>query len=417
VHPVRLVITVGRTSVDVNLPADERAARPSRSPEDLLRIGLDVTPLLGRRTGIGRYVGSLLAALAAPADSPDGAGPDEPLVLRGVALTVRARGELPGRLPTGVHVRPVPAPARALQALWTRSDLFPVTALSGRVDVFHGTNFVLPPTGRAAGVVTVHDLSFLHSPQTVSRASLAYRSLVPRSLGRAAVVCVPSQAVATEITDAYGVPPDGVVVTPLGVDPAWGEAVPADAALRGRLGLPEEYLVFSGSLEPRKNLPLLIEAQRILRDGDARWPPLVLIGPEGWGPELDLRGLPEGAVRFTGYLEDDDLQRVVAGARALVYPSLYEGFGLPPLEAFACGVPVVASDLPVTREVVGDDPELSRLVPVGDLDALVAALREQVATAEGPDVPARRRARAAGFTWSRTAARTREAYERAVTER
>jgi glycosyltransferase involved in cell wall biosynthesis len=206
-------------------------------------------------------------------------------------------------------------------------------------------------------------------------------------------------------------------VTPLGVDPAWGEAVPADAALRGRLGLPEEYLVFSGSLEPRKNLPLLIEAQRILRDGDARWPPLVLIGPEGWGPELDLRGLPEGAVRFTGYLEDDDLQRVVAGARALVYPSLYEGFGLPPLEAFACGVPVVASDLPVTREVVGDDPELSRLVPVGDLDALVAALREQVATAEGPDVPARRRARAAGFTWSRTAARTREAYERAVTER
>jgi glycosyltransferase involved in cell wall biosynthesis len=122
-------------------------------------------------------------------------------------------------------------------------------------------------------------------------------------------------------------------------------------------------------------------------------------------------------VRLTGYLADEDLRSVVAGSRALVYPSLYEGFGLPPLEAFACGVPVIASDLPVTREVVGDDRELSGLVPPGDLDALVDALHRQLTSAEPPGLATRRRAHASAFTWARTAKRTRDAYLRAVTGR
>jgi glycosyltransferase involved in cell wall biosynthesis len=366
-----------------------------------------VTPLLGTPTGIGRYVRSLLTELAAVAD-------DE---VRGVAFTLRRRDGLAADLPAGVRVAGPPVPARALQAVWARSELPRVTALAGRLDVFHGTNFVLPPTGRAAGVVTVHDLSFLRTPQTVTRASLAYRTLVPRSLARAGAVCVPSAAVAAEVAEAYRVDDDRLVVTPLGVDPLWAQATPPDEEQRRRLGLPADYLVFSGSLEPRKNLPLLLEAQRLLCARHAGWPPLVLMGPPGWGPSLDLGGLPEGAVVMTGYLADDDLRSVVAGARALLYPSLYEGFGLPPLEAFACGVPVVASDLPVTREVVGDDPELSRLVPPGDLDALVDALDRQVGGTEDPEVADRRRRRAAGFSWAATAGRTREAYRRALTGR
>ena len=368
---------------------------------------MDVTPLLGTPTGIGRYVRSLLAELIEDGD-------DEVL---GIAFTLRRRGALAGQLPDGVRTVGPPVPARALQALWSRSELPTVTALGGRLDVFHGTNFVLPPTGRAAGVVTVHDLSFLRTPQTVTRASLAYRTLVPRSIDRAGAVVVPSAAVAAEVADEYPAAADRVVVTPLGVDPAWSTAIPPDDGRRRRLGLPRDYLVFSGSLEPRKNLPLLLAAQRRLcaRYGD--WPPLVLMGPPGWGPSLDLSGLPEGAVRMTGYLADDELHSVVAGARALVYPSLYEGFGLPPLEAFACGVPVVASDLPVIREVVGDDREMSRLVPPGDVDAVVDALEAQVRRTEAPDVAVRRRRRAAGFTWTVTAERTREAYRRAVMAR
>lgn len=367
-----------------------------------------MTPLLGTPTGIGRYVRSLLAELA------ESARPGE---VRGVAFTLRRRGGLDEQLPTGVRLAGPPLPARALQALWGRAEFPAVTAVTGRIDVFHGTNFVLPPTGRAGGVVTVHDLSFLRTPQTVTRASLAYRTLVPRSIERAGAVIVPSAAVAAEVADEYTGAADRVVITPLGVDPAWFTAGAPDDARRRRLGLPSDYLVFSGSLEPRKNLSLLLAAQRQLCAEYPDWPPLVLMGPPGWGPALDLSGLPPGAVRLTGYLTDDDLRSVVAGARALVYPSLYEGFGLPPLEAFACGVPVVASDLPVTREVVGDNPELSRLVTPGDVDALVDALARQVGTAEPAEVAVRRRHRAAGFTWAVTAERTREAYSRAITAR
>jgi glycosyltransferase involved in cell wall biosynthesis len=370
---------------------------------------MDVTPLLGQRTGIGRYVGALLAELA----GETGDGPD----VRAVAFTVRRRGGLAAELPAHATLVGPPVPARALQWLWARAELPRVTALTGRLDVFHGTNFVLPPTGAAAGVVTVHDLSFLRTPHTVDRASLAYRTLVPRSLRRAAVVCVPSRAVAAEVEDTYRTEPGRVLVTPLGVDAVWSRATPPDAARRSRLGLPGEYVVFSGSLEPRKNLPLLLEAYRRLCAEDPDWPPLVLMGPAGWGPALDLRGLPPGKVVLTGYLADDDLRSVVAGARALVYPSLYEGFGLPPLEAFACGVPVVASDLPVTREVVGDDPDLATLVSPDDADALAGALLRRVRAGESGDAADRRRRRAARFTWAATAEVTLEAYRRALTGR
>ncbi len=387
-------------------------ADPTDQPGATLRIGMDVTPLLGTPTGIGRYVGALAAALAA--DAPDGAAGD---ALLAVAFTLRHRDALSSRLPEGVPVVGPPVPARALQWLWSRAEFPPVTALTGSIDVFHGTNFVLPPRGRAAGVVTVHDLSFLRTPQTVTRASLAYRSLVPRGLHRAGAVCVPSQAVAAEIQEAYGVEDERLVVTPLGVEPAWSQAAAPDEERRRRLGLPEQYVVFSGSLEPRKNLPTLLEAYRRLVAAAPDFPALVLMGPPGWGPALDLHGLPAGKVVLTGYLAEEDLRSVVAGAAALVYPSLYEGFGLPPLEAFACGVPVVASDLPVVREVVGDDPDLARLVPAADVDALADALLAQLSSTEPAGVADRRRRRASAFTWTRTAERTRDAYLRAVTGR
>jgi glycosyltransferase involved in cell wall biosynthesis len=374
-----------------------------------VRTGLDVTPLLGRPTGVGRYVGALARALVA-ARQPD----DEWL---GMAFTLRGRELLPSLLPEGMSLTGAPVPARALHLAWARTGFPTVGALGGRVDLFHATNFVLPPTGRAAGVVTVHDLSYLRTPETVSRASAGYVDLVPRSLSRAAVVCVPSEAVAAEVRETYPQAADRVLVTPLGVDPAWAAAPPADHALRLRLGLPADYLVVSGSLEPRKNLPFLLEVHRALRAEDPDWPALVLVGPDGWGPSLDLGRHPPGSVVLTGYLDDDDLRRVVAGSRALLFPTRYEGFGLPPLEAFACGTPVVASDLPVVREVVGPDADLRHLAPVGDHDAWASALLSVVRAGEVPGTADRRRARAGGFTWSGTAAATRQAYARALTGR
>ncbi|HEV2895993.1 MAG TPA: glycosyltransferase, partial [Actinomycetota bacterium] len=138
---------------------------------------------------------------------------------------------------------------------------------------------------------------------------------------------------------------------------------------------------------------------------------LVLVGPSGWGDTLDTAGLPPDAVRTPGYLPQADLVRVVAGATALVFPSWYEGFGLPALEALACGTPVVASDLPVLREVLGDQAEL---VPPGDPAALADALARVLEDPGGEDARAARRTRAAGFTWENCAQATLGAYRLAL---
>jgi glycosyltransferase involved in cell wall biosynthesis len=359
-----------------------------------MRIGLDATPLLGTRTGVGRYVQHLIEALAAG---------DDPIVA--TAFTLRGAGDLASAVPAGVQPRHRPVPARALQAAWGRSAFPPVEWLCGRVDVFHATNFVLPPTRRAAGVVTVHDLTFLRYPETVNAATLRYQTLVPRSIRRAAVVCTPSVAVAEEVREIY--PDAQVVVTPLGVDESWFEVSPPTAQWRREHGLPDEYVVFVGTREPRKNLQTLLAAYALRPD----LPPLVLPGPPGWGPELDLAGVPAESVITPGYLDQPTLQRTVAGARALVLPSLYEGFGLPPLEAFACGTPVVASDIPVIREVTGGH---ARLVPPRDPEALADGLTQTLARPNDPELVEGRRRHARQWTWQRCAATTRAAYRLAT---
>jgi len=366
-----------------------------------VRIGLDATPLLGPRTGVGRYTAELLRALAA--------GPDE---LVATAFTVRGAGDLRRVVPPGVNVRSRRLPARLLREVWRRTEFPPVSFSAGRLDLFHATNFVLPPVGRAAGVVTVHDLSFLRTRQAVDAASLAYRELVPRSVARAAVVVTPSQAVADEVVAEYGVDPATVLATPLGVGAQWAEAPRPSAEQLAARGLPADYVVAVGTLEPRKNLQSLLDAFARLLADDPEAPDLVLVGPQGWGAALDLGRLPAGRVHLTGFLGDADLQQVVSGSRGLAFPSLYEGFGLPPLEALACGRPVVVSDLPVMHEVLG---EHASYVPVGDVDALAAAIQALPREEPAAAADARRR-HAAGFTWERCAERTRAAYALAVPE-
>lgn len=324
------------------------------------------------------------------------------------------RGAEPLRDVPGATAATRRAPARLLQLGWHRAGWPPVELLSGAVDVFHATNYVLPPLRRAAGVVTIADLTFLRHPETVTAATLRYRELVPRSIRRAAVVCTISHAVADEISAEYDVPGDRVVVTTLGVADEWLTTDPPDPDWLRDHGLPERYLLFVGTQEPRKNLPVLLDAYRALLADHAVVPPLVLVGPPGWGPALDASGVPEGAVVMPGYLDNDDLRRVVAGAIALVVPSRYEGFGLPPLEALACGTAVVASDLPVLREVLDDHADY---VPAGDVDALAAMLAKVVATNGGPAARIARQEHAAQFSWQRCAQETLAAYDVAVAAR
>jgi glycosyltransferase involved in cell wall biosynthesis len=381
-----------------------------------MRVGLDATPLLGPRTGVGRYVAGLVEALA---ELPGG----EPGELALIPFTWRGTADLPRVAPAGPRLRcgRRRVPARLLHAAWTAVAFPPVEWLAGPVDVFHATNFVAPPSRRAATVVTIHDLTYLRHPEMVTAASARYRDLVPRALRRGATVCTPTAAVGAEVADAYRLPPERLVVTPLGVDPAWRAATPPDPAWLAATGLPERYLLFVGSREPRKNLPTLLAAYRQLLGGlvpgagrgasGSPVPPLVLVGPAGWGEALDLAGLPAEAVRTPGYLPEDDLARVVAGAAALVFPSWYEGFGLPALEALACGTPVVASDLPALREVLDDQAEL---VPPGDAAALADALARVLEDPGGEPARTARRTRAAPFTWAACAQATLTAYRRAL---
>jgi len=363
-----------------------------------MRIGFDATPLLGALTGVGTYTANLVAALGQ-------SYPDDQLIA--TAFTLRGRSGLAAVVPDGVTVRGRPYPARALRLAWAAAEAPVVESLCGPVDVFHATNFVLPPTRRAAGVLTIHDLAYLTFPDTVAPASLAYRELVPRGVARAAAILTPSRAVAEQVLDAYRVPADRVVVTHLGVDAQWARTAAPTSTWRAGRGLPSEYLLAVGTLEPRKNLARLTEAYRLLRARTPSVTPLVIAGGTGWGDALDAASRSQ--VHLAGRLEYDDLRTLVAGASALAFPSLDEGFGLPPLEALACGVPVVANDLPVTREVLDDQ---ALYCDATDVEALADGLARVLTRPAGDD--GSRRARAATFTWERCADATHAAYRQAV---
>ena len=184
-------------------------------------------------------------------------------------------------------------PSRVLAPMWARSTFPPIEVLTGRIDVFHAGNYVLPPLWRAAGVVTVHDLSFLRYPETVDDYVATYRVRVPDAVRRAARVVTVSQAVCDEVVSEYRLDPATVVVAPNGVDAQWSSARPLDAVGRARLGLPERYVLFVGNVEPRKGLPTLARAHAAARRDDPDVPVLALAGPAGWGRLGGLR--PRGA--------------------------------------------------------------------------------------------------------------------------
>ena len=352
--------------------------------------------MLGARTGIGQYVSHLMAELPAALGRR---GADASLQ----ATTWTARGGRLQDLPAGVRQVGPRIPARVLRAAWCHADFPPIEALIGRTDVFHGTNFTSPPTRAAREVVTIHDLTYEVYVETVSAASLRYRTLVRRALARGAQVLTPTAAVAEAVLEHYHLDDDRVRVTPLGVDAAWFAASAPTPAWLSEHGLPGEYFVFVGALDPRKNLPRLLAAHERLRASGSDVPDLVLAGPAGRQPQLEA----QPGVHVTGWLRDDELHAVVAGSRALVLPSIDEGFGLPVLEALATGRPVVVSDIPVLREVAG---EHAITAPPHDVEALAAALAQASAAPHDASACQARRDWAGRFTWAACADRTLDTY-------
>jgi glycosyltransferase involved in cell wall biosynthesis len=359
-----------------------RAAAPAS-----LRVALDATPLLGLPTGVGVFCHGALTDLA---QRP---GVD----VTAYAVSWRRRRLMEAKLPAGVAARQRPMPARPLHALWTRADFPPLEWFIGATDVVHGTNFLVPPTSRAAAVVSVHDLTPLHHPELCDAATLAYPGLIRRALDRGAWVHTDSAFVAREVMEAFDAEPSRVRVVNPGI-PDLAVAADAEAAAVLRRFLPpgiERYCLAIGTAEPRKDLPGLVRAFGAVaeRQPDVA---LVLAGPPGWGEQalasaIAASGARQRIVR-TGWVAPADLAVLLSRASVLAYPSLYEGFGFPPLQAMRAGVPVVATRAGSLPEVLGDG---ALLVDVGDHEALAGAL-----TACLSDEVERRRLIAAGAAWS-----------------
>jgi glycosyltransferase involved in cell wall biosynthesis len=354
-----------------------------------VRVAVDATPLLGTRTGVGAFVAGVLPALAHRDDLRVGA----------FGLTWSGRRSLPRVVPADVEVARVPMIAGALLPLWSRCDGPAAEWWTGRTDVVHGTNFVVPPARHAAEVVTVHDLTSVRFPELCAPASLAYPELVRRAIRRGAWIHTPSEFVAREVVELLGAEPERVRAVAHGVHapPARVTTPPAGQ---------DRYVLALGTAEPRKDLPGLVQAFDAVADDhpDVR---LLLAGAKGWG-EAALAVAIDSAVhrsRITrlGYLDDARRAVVLAGAAVLAYPSVYEGFGLPPLEALAAGVPVVATRAGAVPEVVGD---VARLVEPGDTDALAGALAAVLDESEAERATAVEAGKrhAAHFTWERCAA-------------
>jgi glycosyltransferase involved in cell wall biosynthesis len=221
-----------------------------------------------------------------------------------------------------------------------------------------------------------------------------------------------SQAMADELAAEYSLSEESLVVAPLGVAPEWGLAAPPTPESRRALGLPERYVLFAGNREPRKNLGTLLRAHAAARHARNDVPPLVVVGPAGWGDAWAGERPDPEHVRLLGFLDDEDLRAVVAGADAVCTPSLYEGFGLPVIEAMAAGTPVLASDIAAHREISGG---LATLLEIRDVDGWADALAAVSPAADRDAAEAdERRAHAARYTWRRCAERHVQAYSAAT---
>lgn len=355
-----------------------------------MRIGFNASLLVAgggyRQTGVSRYIGELLDAM-------------EPLLGETDELAVFGRWIAP------IARRP------SLRILWEQSAL-PLTALAHRVDVLHGPLNVAPLAVRAPTVVTVHDLAFLHFPGQLPRSRRAYLIAATRlSAARADRVIAVSERTASDLAAWLPRIQDRIAVIPEAPSPAI-ERIAGSALdeFRARSGIERPYVLAVGTLEPRKNLPFLLRAFAAVSD---RFPhDLVLVGPEGWMTgefRQTLAGLKLGdRIRMTGFVSDRELGGWYSGADLFVFPSTYEGFGLPTVEAMRCGAPLLLSDSSCFPEVAGD---AAVLVSPTDArawsEALVTILSDR---ALNDRLRERSLARAARFTWERTATETLRVY-------
>ena len=375
-----------------------------------MTIGIDARGMTGSATGVGRYVRNLVRAMA---------GLDPDLLLR---LYLPGAGASAGDCfvgKPGVETTALGMPWVDNVLAWNHLRL-PAQMLRRPVDLFHGTFYTLPAFCPAPAVVTIHDITFkLHPEWFTRKARFAFNGFARASARKARHVLTVSECSRADIISAYGLPESRVTAVPLAPDPDF--VAVRDAARLGEVRnlyhLGEEYLLHVGAITPRRNLGRLLEAFASVR---RRAPHLTLVLAGTVEPpsppieiEINRKGLA-GAVRVAGYIRPGDLPVLYSGAAAVVYPSLYEGFGLPVLEAMACGIPVLASSTSCFPEVAGDaallvDPHSTEAIADGLWSILSDTVLRESLTRKGL-------ARAASFSWDLAARATLKVYREALAE-
>jgi glycosyltransferase involved in cell wall biosynthesis len=380
-----------------------------------LRIGVDYTAAVRQGGGIGRYARNLTRALA-------DLDRDNRYTL--FVAGDRGREEKQRDWPGNFRMRVVPLSDRWTTILWQRLRLpVPIQVVTGPLDLFHSPDFVLPPVGKAKTILTVHDLSFLRVPQFFVPGFCAYlEKAVSRAVRRAGHILADSESTRRDLIDLLAVKPDRVTVVYPGVEGRFEPIRDAEILerVRSRYRLPARFVLGVGTLQPRKNFDGLIKAfGRLLGSASATDAAvsadlhLVIAGSKGWMYD-EMLALPRqlglsDRVRFLGFVEDRDLPALYNLASVLAFPSWYEGFGIPVLEAMACGTPVVAADNSSLPEAAG---EACVTVHAGETGALAEALSRVLSDAMLEQrLVAGGRQRAKRFTWPAAAQQVLSIYQ------
>ncbi len=364
---------------------------------------VDLSAAAHERAGLGRYASALTEAMLA----------------RGATLTAFVNDPRESDLRPPLSDLPMRT-ARLARRRWrlrAAASYFGGPSMDRAfpgVRLFHATEHLLPKLTRARSVFTLHDIAYLLFPEHhLPRNRIYLRTMMPRFLRRADRIIAVSDSTRRDALRSYPLDPEKIEVIPEGVEPRFRPEIEHDVGVdvRHRLGLPERFVLSVGTIEPRKNHATLVEAYAALRDQHPDVG-LVIAGGRGWLYEpfferVRALGL-DGHVVFTGHVPDQDMPALLNAAEVFAFPSEFEGFGLPPLEAMACGIPVVCSDAASLPEVVGD---AGLLVSPRDVGAWVQAIDRLLG-----DPPlraafgARGLARARGFSWDAAADRTLEVY-------
>ena len=373
-------------------------------------IGLDAIPLTEPRAGVGHYTYELARALALEARGDE-------FELAYPSSYPAIKSEEMGPLPPNLRVARVRV--GAVGRRWWSAGL-PRYAPRRGYRLFHGTNYEVPLWGGTARVLTVHDLSLFTHPEThEQRRVWRARRRLPLMTRAAAAVVTPTEAVRRELCEWLRVAPSKVFAVHEAARACFRpmEAGAAAGLLRGLNVGGGEFLLAVGTIEPRKNLATLVRAfEEVWRERPGSALRLVVAGGRGWlsGPLFESieRSPARGRVVLAGYVSDEQLRALYSACAAFVYPSLYEGFGLPPLEAMSCGAPVVAGDTPAVAEVTGGAARLFDPRDAGRLARLLLELLDDGAARRALSEAGLRRA--AQFSWDNTARATLDVYAEAL---